>query len=372
MQPHPLAGQQVVVDRLGEQRVAERVARAGRLEHLLLDRGAQRVVELVGLHLGHGGEQPVGDPAAGDRRGADHAPGCPVETVQPHQQQVGEVDREILVTAGLHQLLDEEGIALGAAYDTLGVDLAGGELVDQQSHGVVGQRLEHHPLHVGQPAPLAHLAAQRVAAVDVVGAVGGDHRDRAVVGAGEEVGQQVAGGLVGPVGVLDHDQQRRLLGGRLEEGVDGVEELSSIGAGRGGPLVGAHHAAYGPQPGQRRIVGGHPLDDVGQVRDDPVEDLRERHVRHGALAEVDAVSRVHLPAVGHRPVTEGGEQARLPDAGVAGEEDVLPPGIGDRVGRGDSEQPGQGLQLGVATYEGPSTLRHAPYHRAFRPGILPH
>ena len=92
----------------------------------------------------------------------------------------------------------------------------------------------------------------------------------------------------------------------------------------------------------------HPLDDVGQVRDDAVEDLRERHVRHGALAEVDAVSGVHLPAVGDGAVAQRGEQARLADAGVTGEEDVLAPGLG---GRGDSEQPGEGAQLRVATYE---------------------
>ena len=51
--------------------------------------------------------------------------------------------------------------------------------VDQAAHVPGQQRLELHPLDAGQPGPLADLAAQRVAAVQVVGAVGHDEGDPA-------------------------------------------------------------------------------------------------------------------------------------------------------------------------------------------------
>ena len=66
---------------------------------------------------------------------------------------------------------------------------------------------------------------------------------------------------------------------------------------------------------------GDGVDDVGQVGGHPAEDLGEREVRQGAVAEVEAAGE-HLPALGERDVAQLGEQPGLADAGVAGQQHV--------------------------------------------------
>ena len=239
VQARALAGEEVVVDRLGSR--AWRNAYPGWLPAW---RGSRMRASTPGAGRGrgpvrrprgreHAGEQLVGDPPAGDRRGADHAPGRLVEPVQPDQEQVGEVDRERGgARRPLHpaQLLDEEGVAVGPGDDR--PDLLVGERigmqgVDQRADGRLGQRTDLEPVEGRQPRPLREGRTQRVTAVDVVAAVGHDERDGSLELPGEEVAEQLAGGLVGPVDVLDHDQQGLLAAGLLEQGVDAREEVGA-------------------------------------------------------------------------------------------------------------------------------------------------
>ena len=85
VQPDPLAGQQVVVDGLAEQGVPERVAALASDQDVHLDGLAQRLLELAGVEAGRGGEQVVGDLAAGDARDPHRLPGVVVEPVEADQ-----------------------------------------------------------------------------------------------------------------------------------------------------------------------------------------------------------------------------------------------------------------------------------------------
>ena len=186
MQPDPLAGQQVVVDRLGEQGVPERVAVAAhREQHVALDGGAQGGVEGADLSVQDPLEQQVGDPPAGDRGGPDHQACVVLELVEPHQQQVGEGlgQRTWTLGGGLHELLGEERVALGplddAAHRALGERL-GVQRLDQGPDVVVAEAGQVDAGDAGQPGPLGGCVAQRMAAVQVVAAVGRDHGHRGV------------------------------------------------------------------------------------------------------------------------------------------------------------------------------------------------
>jgi hypothetical protein len=67
VQPDPFAGQQLTVDRLGHQRVAEHIALAGGVgqQQLLVDRLVQAVKQLLVPHAGHCGQQRLGGARAG-------------------------------------------------------------------------------------------------------------------------------------------------------------------------------------------------------------------------------------------------------------------------------------------------------------------
>ena len=127
VEPPPLAGEQLVVGHLGQERVAERVA-LGSLrrrvddEDLAGDRRPQRRLEPVGAVGGPGDrdEQVVVDPASRDGDDPEH-----VVDVLGHRCQAGQEDlpQRRRQAAGRRlglrqqQLLDEERVAVGSAMD---------------------------------------------------------------------------------------------------------------------------------------------------------------------------------------------------------------------------------------------------------------
>jgi hypothetical protein len=124
VQPHPLAREQVAVDRLLEQRMAERVAPGGGVagQHPGADRLVQALLQ-VGLGPpGHAGEQPVGHPAAGHRRHPQHLLGRLGQPLDPGQQHLGQGRRQLdmrVAGPGGQQLLGVERVALRAGVDGL-------------------------------------------------------------------------------------------------------------------------------------------------------------------------------------------------------------------------------------------------------------
>ena len=65
---------------------------------------------------------------------------------------------------------------------------------------------------------------QRVAPVELVGAIGRDEDDRALPQIASEKAEQLEGRPVGPMDVLDHDEQRRSRREPLEEEEDVLEQ----------------------------------------------------------------------------------------------------------------------------------------------------
>ena len=234
---------------------------------------------------------------------------------------------------GADELLDEEGVALGALDDH--VDLVVGEHGRRTRRRQAGdqladlggvERLEGHPVHALEARPLGDLGAQRVLAVQVVGAVGRDERHRLAERAGEQEAHQVTGRLVGPVEVLDHEDERLLLGGGLEEGVHGIEQRGPVEWGPmlapPEPLAGlVDHPAAGREAVQGGVVAGDGGEHLGGRDLEAAEDLGEGEVGQGAVGEVEAVAGDDLPAEVEGAVAQRGEEAGLADAGVAGEED---------------------------------------------------
>ncbi len=259
VQPHPLTGQQVVVDRLGEQRVPERVALAAHGEQdVALDRGAQGDVQRTDLAVEDPLEQQVGDPAAGHGGGPDHQPGVVVELVEPDQQEVGKGLRQRArpQRGRLHQLLGEEGVALRPLDDAAHRPLGERVRVQRPDEGpdvVVGEPGQVEPGHARQPGPLGDGRTQGMAAVQVVAAVGRHDRDGGVEAAGEQEAEHLAGRPVGPVHVLDDEQQRsgaaQLLEGRVDRGEQvGPVEVLGVGVVDGAGLLGQEPARR-QQPG---------------------------------------------------------------------------------------------------------------------------
>ncbi len=91
VQPGPLAGEQVGVERLADQGVPEHVAvRAARHQQLLGHAVPDRVLVLGPGQPGRGPDDVVVDPAPADRRGPEHLLGRAGQLLHPGQQQRGQ------------------------------------------------------------------------------------------------------------------------------------------------------------------------------------------------------------------------------------------------------------------------------------------
>ena len=139
-------------------------------------------------------------------------------------------------------------------------------------------------------------------------AEGGHHQHRFVGEDGDEVGDQVAGGPVGPVQVLDHQQHRAQLGELGDRLVQEVEQphRRAVAAGRGQPFQPLR------QQGSDVVVGPRPHRGA-QRREDGPERRRVGDV-DGAPGEHDGIGPPRLPH-------ELADQLRLADTRVAADED---------------------------------------------------
>ena len=241
MQPGPLPGQQVPVDGLAQQRVPEDVAFcAVGHEQLVRDRLPHRGLVFVGRQAGRGADELVVGPAPGHRRGAEYPLRGVGQLLHPAEQQRRQPGGQ---RAPFGRIADDErgkqflrvvGVAFGPGHDVVQLDRV--DAAGRRRHQVLGQRRrqvlgqgrgvqrgEIDRGDAGQPEQLGHHGPERVAPVQVVGPVGADQRDPFPVQHAGKERDQVPGGGIGPVQVLEHQQHRgrgRELGEQAEHGAE--------------------------------------------------------------------------------------------------------------------------------------------------------
>ena len=201
-------------------------------------------------------------------------------------------DHRDVAVAAVRELLDEERDALAALPDPrdrprrqLASDLA-----DHEVDLGIAETLQRDPVRQRQPADLPEPGEQRVAAMHLVLAVGEHEQDPAVADGAQQEAQQVAGGRVRPVQVLDDDDQRLGRGEALDQGRHGLEQPATpqrISGGRGAKL--------GDQAGK---VGPSGTRQLGELVGPEVGDQRAEHRREGGergsvRAELQAVPDQH-------------------------------------------------------------------------------
>ena len=178
---------------------------------------------------------------------------------------------------------------------------------------------------------------ERVPAVDVVAAPGGEQPDAVGAAAGEQQGEQLAGRLVGPVHVLDDDEHRPPA---AEVGEGAVHRLDEVGA----HGVAAHAAGEPGHEGHQPRVGRDQLvDELAVAGVEGGDHLDERQVGQARADLADAVPDEHPPVGG--AVDEAADQGGLADARVAAEQDRAAAAVGPAEGVGDA------VELLVATHE---------------------
>ena len=188
---------------------------------------------------------------------------------------------------------------------------------------VAAEAFERQPR--GRAGEAAERRGQVVAGVRLGVAVGRDREDR-------EIGQRAPEELerehrrdVGPVQVVEHDDERAALGDGREQAGDRVEEAKARLVGvevrrhRGRP---ERAGELGQQAGDPRSAGAEPGAQPGGVlaARERAGDLHPRPVRRRAAAVPARAPRPRGPAIG-RVLDEGARERRLPDARLARHDD---------------------------------------------------
>ena len=196
---------------------------------------------------------------------------------------------------------------------------------------------------VRQPVDLAEPREQGVAAMHLVLAVREHEQDPRVTHRAQEEPQQVAGGGVRPVQVLDDEDQGLGRGEVLHQGRHRLEEPATA------QRVGRRRRAeLGDEAGQVGPPGAGQLGELlgPEVGDQRAEHRRERRERRAVGPELEAVPH-HEPG----PLGDGGcelgDEPGLADPGLAAHDGDLRLTI---VGQG--EQPAQLANLRGAAHEG--------------------
>ena len=166
---------------------------------------------------------------AGDRRAREHRPFLCGQAVEPRCDERVDRRRDGVRRPALREhcghLFEVERVALSGVRDALPRGRVERpllcDLVEQQARLVLGQRLQHHPAaRVRQPArPL----------VEQIGAREAEEQHGGAVNPAGEVLEQVEERRLGPVDVLDEDDERPAATELLEEAAHGPERLPARG-----------------------------------------------------------------------------------------------------------------------------------------------
>jgi hypothetical protein len=372
--PGPLAGRQPPVQQVAHDRVVEGVAAGPLLQQPGRHGGVQGRQQVVVAELDHPGQQGQVGLVADHGGGAEHVLDRPAQAGQAladgPADALGHVvdgraggrrgDVPAVQGARLHQvpeqLADQEGVAGGALAEHVGqgrrprAGRPGGGGGGQGGDLTGVQAVQGQQLRPGGADQVAEGGGQPGPGDALVVPVGQDDEQPGRPVALGQAAQQHQAGLVGPVQVVDQQQQRAADGDRLQQPGERLEQevllvLRVDGGGRrqGGQAPGQ----LGPEPEQLRGPGAEqgpqPFRRVaGQVAPDR---LPQRQVG-------DAQVLVAASGQDHRPVGLGqggqfGDQPGLADAGLAGHQHG-PAAAAPGVGQGGA----QPAQLRLAAHEG--------------------
>ena len=333
----PLAGQQRVVDGLGEQRVTEAEAAVRLIRHqdVLLDGLAQRLGDGALRRVHHDGQQPVRDVPAGGGDDAQYRSGVCIEAGDGGDQQVMQRRREVVLAArgGRRELDREERVAFRASAHRcrqLGgqrfVDARGDEGLDV----LVCERPELDRDGASGPAKPGAEAVQRMLGRDRVAAVGRDDEHAAPLDRVREVGDEIERRSVGPVQILEQQNNRSAPADVLEDGEHLGEQTQPR---RGSVAVRGERGAVGEVGMQARqlVQLAADLAELGRAAE-RAERLDEREIGQARADEVDAAA-----AEDRRPL------AARPGCELRGQDGLADPRRADDQ-RGRAEAPGGRLE----------------------------
>ena len=251
LERHQLGQQHLADERVGE---PEAAGRAGLLDDQAGPAGLGDLVDELGAaHLldeaevegraGDGGhrQRVVGRSDSRDRRRpvasrtpSGSEPGSHAPPVSSTWRSTS-IRKNGLPGGDLGELLPERTVGVADRGEVVG-DIGGGEAAEAQ------------PLAGAVPAEVGERGGERMGAGELGVAVGADDEQPRGLGAAQDVAEQRQRRLAGPVQVVEHEQDRRLLRPGAQQLGDGVEQGQPLGVGIGPPrrrLAGSSSASSG-------------------------------------------------------------------------------------------------------------------------------
>ncbi len=244
------------------------------------------------------------------------------ERLHAHHQRVAQRLGQgvpVAVGGGCQQLLGEERVAAGALEEGVGDRARGVRAEDPEQLGAQLEPRERLDLEAPDPLEALHVGEerpQRVAAVQLVRAVGRDQHEPLAPRGAQQEREEVAGRAVGPVEVLDDEHERRLVGHAPEQRQQHLEQarLGELRVAGGGG-----HPGLGQQPGQLGATLAGQLDHRlrAQLALQLPQRADDRGVGQLALAQLDAVAGQDARPGRASALRVLGRQAALADARLA-------------------------------------------------------
>ena len=388
-----LGRQEIVVRRLLQEGVTKSVARARAIRHDRHDprghRLAHRRLHAFVVHCSDVADEIMLDRSARHSREPEDLLGVVGQCGNPAEEHLAQVRRERVSRKqgiGGEELLRVERVSLRAIGDRSERGLIGWRSLDgldepgQLGHSerLDGQACDaRSPLHLGQPR------ADRMASVELVGAIGPDDHEALVPGRSGDECQDFAGRAIRPVEVLDDHKHRSALAESMEDrqhalrhpGLDPIRPGDRVVGVVDGPELGnqtAHGRTRGPDdvrelvrrcdPGQsperirnrrerqsfvRSEADRRPLEDHAARRGDVPGQLRHEPALADPRLAADEDRRGPAGAGGVPGGDERGQRPLAPDEVLAGDArrhvaDHRQPAIGRHPCRVD-----RGLAVGV-------------------------
>ena len=238
VQPRPAQAREPVVERRLHERVGEGVppdAIADLLQHPRVDRLVERRHELVARQRPERLEQPEVELAPDHARDLHRLAGARGQARDPARGDLAHALRHarvLEVAAVPHDLLDEERVALGLAVQRgheVGRRLAaegGDELGDLAAREPVERDVGEHRVAPQRGDQLR----ERVAVVDLGVAVGAEEHRAPRLRRPDQMAQHLQRRAVGPLQVVEHEQQRRAGGDLGQQRGEGVEQPLALDA----------------------------------------------------------------------------------------------------------------------------------------------